>query len=237
MNETLQSNEIILKPGQLSLISCGYEDPNDPMACFERDAGAIAYVIKDTMNPFQDLQLLNAACTKNNILEALQSVSALSTLSDTLIFYYSGHGDPDALDLPDYQKKRLTKYPKQHFFDAVKLFPGRKIMLMNCCNGDYPLLPTNTLLVCPSKDSGGSIGGIFYLDILYLISSVKKTEHPFNEFVQTLLREFHNRPYGPNNAIWEQSADDPLDRDVYKQEKTLGLCLLPGYQRAGDAQH
>lgn len=235
MNEWLKSKDILLQAGNISVVSCGY-DPDDwqkdSLTLWAREAAEITYIANSVFHPNASHQFLNRACNWPNIQAALREVATTATSADTLLFYYAGHGYEKSLDFPNENDTGRTTKKKTLLADELLAFPGKKILLFNCCNGFFfPDIP-NTIIAAPSQKINGSYGTQFHLNIYFNLMHAENSRNPFHSFVTFLLEDLHNRPYGPRKGDWIQSSADPLDDETYQMEKKHHQPLLVDYQRA-----
>lgn len=137
--------------GHALIIGVGTYDhaPQKNVPITVADAEAIATVLRDQTfcgYPEQQVTLLsNAAATRDGVLNALDALAARVTADDTVLLFYSGHGDY-AADGTYYLTTHDTRFAGKHvehetgvgqatLLDKVRALPAARVLLIfNACH-------------------------------------------------------------------------------------------------------
>lgn len=241
MVERLASKEIRLKNRNTFVLAFGYTDydkkiksrPNEQG--FADEAKFMGKLLASTLKTDKSKVLINNECTIPIITSSLEDLNQAASQLDTLFVFYSGHGEPDDLKLPSSQNPNsdgeLESFSKKDFFESVGQFPGRKVVIISACHGDFEAIPSNTLLLTPSKRDAIAYGHTLISDLICDCVKAGNTSDPLSAVVSRILTAYHNKPYGPFEGVWSQNPDY-MDWKIYEDEKRLGKEILKGYQRA-----
>ncbi len=234
-----QGRGLRVPPGNLSLISCGYDGIMqyrgfDRQMWGGQQAADLGFQMAACLKPNRRTLLTDDRCSAAEILRAVGRSAQMSGPNDTLIFFYSGHGRADSLVVPAcYTSPSDIKWEdlsKQQLFEAISRFAGRRVALLACCQADFSPLPPNTLLVAACKNDETTLGDPLVEKLLSDLVALHEKEDPIGFMLNRFLSAYHNYPLEPISPGEQyRSVNDDFD---YTREKRLGREVLPGRRRA-----
>ncbi len=238
--EALVHKEVVLNNRHTFVIAMGYSGYDEEQGARPDDcedaptAKAMGRIFREAFKAKDTRILLSTNCTKPKIIDAIQGFSKTASRQDTLVVTYHGHGKPNWLNIPSAlnpHSDQTDELSKEELFQEIGKFPGRKIVILSTCHGDYWPIPDNTLLITPSKRDTVAFTTNFIGQMIHDLVSIEGLNDPLSSFVSLILSTYHNRPFGPIQNI-NRDWDYFQDIETFETEKQLGKEILNGYQRA-----
>lgn len=226
MKEQSIPKEISLKNDRTFILGIGYEQGNGEPFGYEADD-----MVRELRKLFRTVHtevLYNTGACRESIEASIAKTAGEAHSGDTFILYYSGHGIETAIQTPNKDNTKLVEYPKQILFKHITQFPGRRIVILDCCQADYDKIPPNTLFVSATKGKTISNGSRLTLALICDTVLLQGKRDPLTRFVRLLLETYHNRPV---TKLESSGRDDINLWAVYTQELKQHRAIIAGYQR------